>query len=55
MNRDVQNAIKGYKIDLQKLVGSKMPASLLQFVAKHTYFRKVIISSLDSHICSCFR
>ena len=40
MNRDVDNAIKGYNINLQNMMGSKMPNSVLQMVVKHTYFRK---------------
>ena len=41
MNRDPTNAIKGYKINLQAMMGSKAPNSVLQFIMKHTYFKKV--------------
>ena len=40
MNRNIDNAIKGYNINLQNMMGSKVPNSVLQFMMKHTYFRK---------------
>ncbi len=43
--RDVKNTVEGYKLNLQHLMSSKMPNSVLQFMLKHTYFRKV---SLDT-------
>lgn len=39
-NQDPNNAVKGYKINLQNMMGSKVPNSVLQFVMKHTYFKK---------------
>ena len=40
MTRDVNNTIKGYKMNLQEMMGSKIPAGVLTFLMKHTYFRK---------------
>jgi hypothetical protein len=40
MARNVDNTIKGYKLDLQDMMGSKVPAPVLTFLLKHTYFRK---------------
>ena len=45
--RDVNNTIKGYNINLQNLMGSKIPNGMLIFLMKHTYFRKV--SELDNN------
>ena len=39
-NRNVDNAIKGYKMNLQTFCGSVLPHGVLQLVMKHTYFRK---------------
>ena len=39
--RDVSFVVKGYKLNLQQVMGSKMPNSVLQFMMKHTYFRRV--------------
>jgi len=38
--RDVTNTIKGYKLNLQDIMNSKVPNNVLSFVIKHTYFRK---------------
>jgi len=38
--RDVTNTIKGYKLNLQEMMNSKVPNNVLSFVIKHTYFRK---------------
>ena len=35
------NLVKGYKLNLQQVMSSKVPNSVLQFMMKHTYFRKV--------------
>ena len=40
--RDVTNTIKGYKLNLQEMLNSKVPNNVLSFVIKHTYFRKSI-------------
>ena len=40
MTRDVNNTIKGYNINLQNMMNSKVPNNLLLFMMKHTYFRK---------------
>ena len=34
------NTIKGYKLNLQEMMNSKVPNNVLSFVIKHTYFRK---------------
>ena len=36
------NTIKGYKLNLQEMLNSKVPNNVLSFVIKHTYFRKSI-------------
>lgn len=41
MNRDMNNAVRGYNLNLQQLMGSKMPNAILAFLMKQTYFRKV--------------
>jgi hypothetical protein len=38
--RDMNNMLKGYKMDLGAAVGSKLPAALLQFYFKHSFLRK---------------
>merc|ERR1719270_2744141 len=40
--RDVSNTIKGYKLNLQEMLNSKVPNNVLSFVIKHTYFRKSV-------------
>ena len=32
--------MRGYKLNLQQVMGSKVPNSLLQFAMKHTYLKK---------------
>ncbi|TRY63549.1 hypothetical protein TCAL_08205 [Tigriopus californicus] len=39
-NRDMNDTIKGFQINLQQMTGSKLPNGLLNFMMKHTYFRK---------------
>merc|ERR1719346_736167 len=39
-SKDVDNILKGYKLDLQSAIGSKAPASLLNFYFKYTFCRK---------------
>ena len=41
--RDINNMLKGYKMDLAAAVGSKLPAALLNFYFKHSFLRKVKI------------
>jgi hypothetical protein len=41
MNKDPDNMLKGLKLNLQTVMGSKLPNGLLNFVFKHTYVRKV--------------
>jgi glutathione S-transferase len=38
--RDANSTVKGYKINLQSFLGSKVPNPVLHFMMKHTYFRK---------------
>jgi len=38
--RDINNMLKGYKMDLAAAVGSKLPAALLNFYFKHSFLRK---------------
>ena len=40
-SRDVDNTLKGYKLNLQTAIGSRAPASLLNFYFKYTFCRKV--------------
>ena len=40
-SKDVDNILKGYKLNLQSAIGSKAPASLLNFYFKYTFCRKV--------------
>jgi hypothetical protein len=40
-SRNIDNILKGYKMDLGAAIGSKVPASILNFFFKHTYCRKV--------------
>jgi len=42
MNKDPDNMLKGLKLNLQTVMGSKLPNGLLNFVFKHTYVRKGI-------------
>merc|ERR1712053_9272 len=39
-SKDVDNTLKGYKLNLQSAIGSKAPASLLNFYFKYTFCRK---------------
>merc|ERR1719397_752297 len=39
-SRDVDNTLKGYKLNLQTAIGSRAPASLLNFYFKYTFCRK---------------
>jgi hypothetical protein len=47
-SRNIENVLKGYKMDLGAAIGSKVPASILNFFFKHTYCRKVS-SSLENY------
>jgi len=38
--RNVDNTLKGFQLDLQNMMGTKMPAALLNFAFKHTMIRK---------------
>ena len=40
-SKDVDNILKGYKLNLQTAIGSKAPASILNFYFKYTFCRKV--------------
>jgi len=40
-SRDMENMLKGYKIDLPALLGSKLPSGLLNFYFKHAIVRKM--------------
>ena len=40
-SKDVENILKGYKLNLQTAIGSKAPASILNFYFKYTFCRKV--------------
>merc|ERR1712066_1215737 len=40
LSKDVDNILKGYKLNLQSAIGSKAPASLLNFYFKYTFCRK---------------
>merc|ERR1711902_143682 len=39
-SKDVDNILKGYKLNLQSAIGSKAPASILNFYFKYTFCRK---------------
>jgi len=39
-SKDINSLLKGYKMDLASTIGYKLPASVLNFVIKHTYLRK---------------
>ena len=39
--KDVDNILKGYKLNLQDVLGSKVPGSVLNFYFKHSFCRKV--------------
>lgn len=41
MTKNSDNMLKGLKLNLQSIMGSKLPNGLLNFVFKHTYVRKV--------------
>jgi hypothetical protein len=45
-SRNIENVLKGYKMDLGAAIGSKVPASILNFFFKHTYCRKVVSGPL---------
>lgn len=38
--KNADNTLKGYHLDLQAMMGTKMPAGLLNFCFKHTMLRK---------------
>lgn len=38
--KDVDNILKGYKLNLQDVLGSKVPSSVLNFYFKHSFCRK---------------
>ena len=40
-SKNHENMLKGYKMSLQTAIGSKLPASVLNFYFKYTYCRKV--------------
>ena len=39
--RNADNLLRGYKLDLQQLMGMKIPAAILNFIFKHSYCKKV--------------
>ena len=39
--RNADNLLQGYKLNLQQLMGMKIPAGILNFIFKHSYCRKV--------------
>jgi len=39
-SKDAENILKGYKLDIQSIIGSKAPASILNFFFKYTFCRK---------------
>ena len=49
-SKDVDNILKGYKLNLQSAIGSKAPASILNFYFKYTFCRKVCRSEVS--LCS---
>jgi len=40
--RDINNMLKGYKMDLAAAFGTKLPTALLNFYFKHTFLRKMM-------------
>lgn len=38
--RNADNTLKGFQLDLQSMMGTKLPAALLNFAFKHTMLRK---------------
>ena len=46
--------LQGYKIDLQHMLGSKMPAALLKLVYRFTYRRKVKAFASKLHLFRFF-
>merc|ERR1739844_40820 len=38
--RNADNLLQGYKLNLQQLMGMKIPAGILNFIFKHSYCRK---------------
>jgi len=40
-SRDIENMLKGYKMDLAALIGTKLPAGLMNFYFKHAVLRKM--------------
>ncbi len=40
MSRDINNTLKGYKLNLQNMLHTKIPNGVLKFAVKHTYFRQ---------------
>ena len=38
--KNADNTLKGFHLDLQGMMGTKMPVALLNFVFKHTMLRK---------------
>ena len=39
--KNADNLLNGYKLNLQQLMGMKIPAGILNFLFKHSYCRKV--------------
>ena len=42
-SKDVDHILQGYKLNLQNAIGSKAPASILNFYFKYTFCRKVSV------------
>lgn len=40
--RDVNNSIKGYQLNLQNMMNTKVPNGVLTFIVKMTYFRRAM-------------
>lgn len=38
--KDMDNMLKGYHLDIQQMMGTKMPNAILNLVFKHTFLRK---------------
>jgi hypothetical protein len=48
--KNSDNMLKGLKLNLQSMMGSKLPNGLLSFVFKHTYVRKVNALTVELQI-----
>ena len=48
-SKDVDHILQGYKLNLQNAIGSKAPASLLNFYFKYTFCRKVSLQWNSEH------